>query len=84
MIKVPVINRVVKCLIVFLFFLPVFFLGILNYMAPGFPDAFWEKYPFLEGFWIMEGKGAPIILSGLVLLYLLSYLFETVRGDLRS
>lgn len=83
-IKVPVINRIVKCLIVFIFLLPVFLLGVLNYFAEGLPDAFWEKYPLLEGFWIMEGKGAPVILSGLVVLYLLSYFMETMRGDLRS
>ena len=83
-IKVPVINRAIKCLIVFAFFLPVFLFAVLNYFAPEMPDAFWEKYPLLEGFWLMEGAWAPVILAGLVLLYLFAYVVETVRGDLRS
>jgi len=83
-IQVPVLNRVVKSLVVFLFFLPVFLFGVLNYLAPGMPDAFWEKYPLLEGFWIMEGTWPPVILSGLVFLYLLLYVAETMRGDLSS
>jgi hypothetical protein len=83
-IRVPVLNRVVKSLVVFLFFLPVFLFGVLNYLAPGMPDAFWEKYPLLEGFWIMEGTWPPVILSGLVFLYLLLYVVETMRGDLSS
>jgi hypothetical protein len=32
----------------------------------------------------MGGAGAPVILAGLTLLYLLVYLFETIRGDLRD
>lgn len=84
MIRVPVFNRVVKSLIVFLFFLPVFLFGVLNYLAPGMPDALWEKYPLLEGFWIMEGIWPPVILCGLVFLYLLLYILETARGDLSS
>ena len=83
-IQVPVLNRAVKSLVVFLFFLPVFLFGVLNYLAPGMPDAFWEKYPLLEGFWIMEGTWPPVILSGLVILYLLLYVAETIRGDLSS
>jgi hypothetical protein len=83
-IRVPVLNRVVKSLVVFLFFLPVFLFGVLNYLAPGMPDAFWEKYPLLEGFWIMEGTWPPVILSGLVFLYLLLYVAETMRGDMSS
>ncbi len=83
-IRVPVLNRAVKSLVVFLFILPVFLFGVLNYLAPGMPDAFWEKYPLLEGFWIMEGTWPPVILSGLVVLYLLLYVAETMRGDLSS
>jgi hypothetical protein len=83
-IRVPVLNRAVKSLVVFLFILPVFLFGVLNYLAPGMPDAFWEKYPLLEGFWIMEGTWPPVILSGLVFLYLLLYVAETMRGDLSS
>jgi len=83
-IRVPVLNRAVKSLIVFLFFFPVFLFGVLNYLAPGMPDAFWEKYPLLEGFWIMEGAWPPVILSGLVFLYLLLYVAETMRGDLTN
>ena len=83
-IQVPVLNRAVKSLVVFLFFLPVFLFGVFNYLAPGIPDAFWEKYPLLEGFWIMEGTWPPVILSGLVFLYLLLYVAETMRGDLSS
>jgi hypothetical protein len=83
-IRVPVLNRFIKSLIVFLFILPVLLFGVLNYLAPGMPDAFWEKYPLLEGFWIMEGTWPPIILCGLVFLYLLQYVVESVRGDLSS
>jgi len=83
-IRVPVMNRVVKSLVVTLFFLPVFLFGVLNYLAPGMPDAFWEKYPLLEGAWIMEGTWPPLIMSGLALLYLLLYVAETVRGDLTN
>jgi undecaprenyl pyrophosphate phosphatase UppP len=83
-IRVPVLNRAVKSLVVFLFFLPVFLFGVLNYMAPGIHDAFWEKYPLLEGLWIMEGAWPPITLSGLALLYLLLYVVETLRGDLSN
>ena len=83
-IRVPVLNRAVKSLVVFLFFLPVFLFGVLNYLAPGMPDAFWEKYPLLEGLWIMDGAWPPITLSGLALLYLLLYVAETLRGDLSS
>ncbi len=83
-IRVPILSRVIKSLIVFIFFLPVFLFGILNYLAPGMPDAFWEKYPLLEGLWIMEGTWPPVILSGLVLLYLLLYVLETAQGDLSS
>ena len=60
------------------------YFGILNYLAPGLSDSFWESYPLLEGFWIMEGSLAPAILSGMVLLYLLLYVVETARGDMSS
>ncbi len=83
-IRVPILSRVIKSLIVFIFFLPVFLFGILNYLAPGMPDAFWGKYPLLEGLWIMEGTWPPVILSGLVLLYLLLYVLETAQGNLSS
>ncbi len=83
-IRVPVLNRVFKLLVVFLFFLPVFLFGILNYLAPGMPDAFWENHHLLEELWLMEGTWPPVILSGLVFLYLLLYLMETLRGDLSS
>ena len=82
--RVPVINRVVKSIIVFVFFLPVFLFGILNYLAPGMPDNFWERYPLLEGLWIMEGTWPPVILSLVALLYLLLYVVETMRGELRD
>ena len=82
--RVPAINRIVKCAVVFIFFVPVFLFGLLNYLAPGMPDAFWEKYPFLEGLWIMEGTWPPVILSSVALLYLLLYVAETVRGELRN
>ena len=83
-IRVPMLNRVAKTLVVFLFFLPVFLFGILNYIAPGMPEAFWENHLVLEEFWLMEGTWPPVILSGLVLLYFLLYLMETLRGDLSS
>lgn len=82
--QVPPLNRVVKSAVVFIFFLPVFLFGLLNYLAPGMSDSFWEKYPFLEGLWIMEGTWPPVILSAVALLYLLLYIAETLRGDLRN
>ena len=83
-IRVPILNRAIKSLIVFIFSLPVVLFGILKYLAPGMPDAFWETHPVLEGFWIMEGAWPPVILSGLVVLYFLLYVLETVRGDLTN
>jgi len=83
-IQVPVLNRVAKSLVVFLFFLPVFLFGILNYIAPGLPDAFWEEHLLLEEFWLMEGTWPPVILSGLVFLYFLLYLMDAWGGDLSS
>ena len=81
-VRTPVLSRAVKSVLVFVFFLPVFLFGLLNYLAPGLKDAFWEKYPLLESLWIMEGKWPPLILAGLAFFYLLLYFMETVRGDL--
>lgn len=83
-IRVPRGHRLVKILVVFVFFLPLFLFGILNYLAPGMPEAFWEQYPFLEGLWIMEGRWPPALLSGLALLYLLLYAVEVIKGDMRA
>lgn len=82
--RVPVVNRLVKSGVVFLFFIPPFAFGILNYFAPDMPETFWESYPFLENFWLMEGKLAPLVLTGSVLIYLLLYVLETARGDLTN
>ena len=68
---VPVVNRVIKSVLVFIFFVPPFLFGILNYFAPDMPETFWENYPALENFWLMEGKLAPVVLSGTVLVYFL-------------
>lgn len=84
MIQVPLPNKVIKTLITFCLLVPVLLFGLLNYLAPGMPDPFWENYPFLEGLWIMEGTWPPIILSGLVMLYLLAYIVEILRGDMSS
>ena len=84
LIRVPVVSRIVKSAVMFMFSIPILLLGILNWMAPGLSDAFWESYPALEGFWIMEGRLAPAILSGMVVLFMVLYLLETVRGDLRN
>lgn len=81
---VPVINRVIKSLIVFAFFVPPFLFGILNYFAPEMPETFWESYPALENFWLMEGKMAPVVLSASVLIYFMLYLLENIRGDLTN
>jgi hypothetical protein len=81
---VPVLNRLIKSIIVFAFFVPPFLFGILNYFAPDLPETFWESYPALENFWLMEGKMAPVVLSASVLLYFLLYLLENVRGDLTN
>ena len=81
---VPVLNRFIKSIIVFVFFVPPFLFGILNYFAPDMPETFWESYPALENFWLMEGKMAPVVLSASVLLYFLLYVLENVRGDLTN
>jgi len=83
-IRVPVVNRIVKSIVVVITSLPILLFGIFNYMAPGLSEAFWERHPVLEGFWIMEGRHAPAILTGVVLLYVLLYVAETARGDLSS
>ena len=82
--KAPVVNRIIKSLIALLFCLPVFLFAVLNYAAPGMEDAFWERYPVLEGLWIMEGSWPPLILALLVLVYFTVYTLETFRGDLRD
>lgn len=83
-IRVPVVNRIVKSIVILICSLPIFLFGIFNYMAPGLPEEFWQSHPALGGFWIMEGRHAPAILSGVVLLYVLLYVAETAKGDLRS
>ena len=82
--RVPVVNRLIKSVIAFIFLVPPFLFGILNYFAPEMPETFWESYPALENFWLMEGKLAPVILSSAVLVYFLLYFLETVRGDLTN
>ncbi len=82
--RVPVVNRLVKSGLVFLFFIPPFSFGILNYFAPDMPETFWESYPFLENFWLMEGKLAPLVLTGSVLICSILYILETARGDLTN
>ena len=79
-----VLGRVVKSFIVLLFSLPVFLFGLLNYLAPGLPETFWDKYPLLEGLWIMEGAWPPVVLSALALLYFLLYIIENIGGDLKT
>ena len=81
---VPVLNRLIKSVIVFAFFVPPFLFGILNYFAPDLPETFWESYPALENFWLMEGKMAPVVLSCSVFIYFLLYVLENVRGDLTN
>jgi hypothetical protein len=81
---VPVLNRLIKSVLVFVFFVPPFLFGILNYFAPDLPETFWESYPALENFWLMEGKMAPVVLSCSVFIYFLLYLLENVRGDLTN
>ena len=83
-IRVPVVSKIVKSTVILVLTLPIIFFGILNYMAPGLSDSFWERYPVFEGLWIMEGGLAPAILSGMALLYLVLYVLETARGDLSN
>jgi hypothetical protein len=82
--KASVLSRILKSLVVFLFVTPLILIGILNYHAEGLEDAFWETYPFLENFWIMEGKWPPAVITALSVIFLLLYLTETVTGDLTS
>lgn len=81
-VRVPVFNRFAKVGVLVLFSLPVFLFGIINYLAPGMPDDFWEKYPALELFWLMEGQWAPIILMALAAVFVLLYAAEVMSGDL--
>ena len=82
--SVPVINRIIKSVLVAVFVTPVILLGVLNYFAMDLPDVFWEKYPIMENFWIMEGKATPVVLMVLATLYLLTYIVETMSGDLNN
>ncbi len=79
---VPWVNRLVKSGVVFLFVLPVLLFGVLNLVGPKLPEAFWEKHPILEGFWIMEGFWPPLLVIALASLYLLLYLSETLGGKM--
>jgi len=81
-IRVPRVNRFAKIFVLVVFAIPVFLFGILNYMAPGLPDAFWDGHPNLESFWIMEGEWAPIILMALVAVFVILYAVEVLGGDL--
>jgi len=81
-IKVPLLNRFAKLGVLVLFATPVILFGIFNYMAPGLPDDFWDRYPALESFWLMEGQWSPIILMTLVAAFVLLYAVEVLGGDL--
>ncbi|UCG38460.1 MAG: hypothetical protein JSV00_09840 [bacterium] len=81
---VPMSRKMVKSLVVLLFCLPPFLFGILNYAAPRLSQEFWEKYPLLESFWIMEGSLTPLLLSALASLFALLYIAEVMRGELRN
>lgn len=81
-ISVPRLNRFAKICVLVLFAAPIFLFGVLNYMAPGLPDSFWDGHPTLESFWIMEGQWAPIILMALVAVFVILYAVETLSGDL--
>lgn len=81
-IKVPLINRFAKLAVLVLFAAPVFLFGFLNYLAPGLPDEFWEGYPALESFWLMEGQWSPIILMALTVVFVVLYAVEVMSGDL--
>ena len=82
-IRVPAKNRAIKIFVGLLFATPVFLFGLLNFLAPRLPDAFWDAHPSLEPFWIMEGKWSPLVLMGITLLFVLLYLLETITGELR-
>ncbi|UCF29908.1 MAG: hypothetical protein JSV26_07390 [bacterium] len=82
MIRLPAVSKILKIGILTTFAAPVFLYGLLNLMAPGLPDSFWESYPLLESMWIMEGRWPPIILMGIVVLFVVLYCVEIVEGDL--
>ena len=82
--RVSAVNRTTKTLLLLICVSPVFLLAVFNYLAPKLPGSFWERHTVLESFWIMEGSLAPLILAGLCLIYVLLYLTEIVRGDLRD
>ena len=81
-IRVPVRNRIIKICVGLLFAVPVFLFGLLNFIAPRLPDAFWDAHPALEPLWIMEGKWSPLVLMVIVVLFVLLYLLETIGGEL--
>ena len=81
-IKVPPINRAIKVAVLVIAALPPFLLGLLNYLAPRLPDSFWDTYPYLEDWWIIEGKWTPVLLMGFVVLFVVLYTLEVLGGDL--
>jgi len=80
--KVPVSNRVVKIAVLIIAATPFFLLGALNFMAPKLGDAFWDKYPYLEDWWILEGEWTPILFMGFIAVFVILYTVEVMGGDL--
>jgi hypothetical protein len=79
---VPVVNKVLKTLVLLLFVLPVFSFALLNLLAPGIPDSFWTRHPALETLWIMEGYIPPLVLILLCGAFLFLYAARVWGGDL--
>lgn len=80
--RVPLGNRLIKTAILMIAAAHVILFGLLNLVAPRLPDSFWENHPALESMWIMEGTWPPVILMGLVVLFVTLYAVEVLEGDL--
>jgi len=82
--RVPVFNRVLKTIVLFLFVFPAFIFALLNLFAPRLPDSFWTRHPGLEILWIMEGRFPPLVLGLLCGTFLFLYVAEVWKGGLRD
>jgi len=80
--RVPPVNRAIKIAVLITVSMPFFLLGLLNHLAPRLPDSFWDAYPYLEDWWIIEGKWTPMLLMGFIVLFVLLYTLEVLGGDL--
>lgn len=81
--RVAVVNRVLKTLVLLFFLLPFLVFALLNSLMPFVSH--WEKSgnPLMWMFWVMEGTTPPILLFLLLSIFLVLYLVQIWRADLR-